>query len=807
MSRPYKRYRKNYNKSNNNERPAKKKKNNEDDDSNNSDDEDIDSDDESLNVYAFNDKSKSRYYGCKLYFGSEDIDKDEELVKRIEAGIKFMVKNPNIYATYLSTTQTGPAFNINVDRFYNDEEFMSEWETFRTDLEESPSQTLNCLGLALYHVLMDPETDNEMVESLKINNLPMLRVKIFNQKPVVPSSDLKASSRGRLVATRGCVIRVGRPSYLAEWILFSCISCNTLKLVKQNDWIYTLPKKCKKCSKCKFSPKLGSRHTKTVPYQVIKLQENLDNMQDDSGKMPRILEVELFDDLVNTCVPGDDVTVVGIIKARGIDDGIQKGKSKGKDLAVPNAFYIEAVSIVNNKNKSQTKSAAGIELDDKDYESIQRIESDPDVFPLLIRSLCPAIYGHDMIKAGLLLSLFGGSSKDSSRDDIHVLMVGDPGLGKSQMLQACARIASKGVYVCGNSSTSSGLTVTLTKEGGTNDFALEPGALVLADRGCCLIDEFDKMPTQHQALLEAMEQQTVSVAKSGVICSLPARTSILAAANPIGGRYNVNKSVIDNLNLSQPLLSRCDLIFLLLDRPDRKLDKLLCAHVMNARKGFQTAGNPQDTQRLNFASVNSTEVQQVPVDERLTLQERLTDPNGRKDFIPQILLRKYVAYARQYVKPKLTRPAAEILQKFYLQLREQTNIFGTLPVFHRQLEALIRLTEARAKLALRVETTKTDAVEVIEIYKYALSCVPKITLHSTLKTDGGKITANKVKAFVNILKDEAKSGVNRFSKIDLNGLAIDNGILVDEFNRFIQKLNDQGILLKIGSDLYKFASD
>ncbi|XP_044595066.1 DNA helicase MCM8-like isoform X2 [Cotesia glomerata] len=800
MSRPYnKRYRKNYNKSKD-ERPAKKKK--DDDDDNhptfNAENE-YDSDDESLNVYAFNNNNqpKPRYFGCKLYFDSEDID-DDELIIRINAAIKFMEKNPDIYAPYLSAKQTGPAFNVNVDRFNNDEEFIDEWSSFNIDLVESPSQTLNCLGLALYHVLAD---------SLQLPDLPMLRVKVFNQKPVVPSSDLKASSRGKLVATRGCVIRVGRPSYMCGWMLFSCKSCKAFQVVKQKDWLHTLPKKCKECSKCKFTTRLASRHTKTTLFQVIKLQENLDNMQDDSGKMPRILEVELFDDLVRTCVPGDDVTVVGIIKARGIDDGIPKAKGKGKDLAMTNAFYIEAVSIVNNKNKSQTKSASGIELEDKDYKLIQNIESDPDNFPLLVRSLCPAIYGHEMIKAGLLLSLFGGTANESSRDDIHVLMVGDPGLGKSQMLQACARIASKGVYVCGNSSTSSGLTVTLSKEGGTNDFALEPGALVLADRGCCLIDEFDKMPTQHQALLEAMEQQTVSVAKSGVLCSLPARTSILAAANPIGGRYNANKSVIDNLNLSQPLLSRCDLIFLLLDQPDREQDSLLVEHVMNARKGFQRAGNQLETQKTNLPSTSALVEHHSPIDDGLSLRERLSAANRRKDIIPQVLLRKYVAYARQYVKPKLTREAAKVLQRFYLKLREQTHIFGSLPVFHRQLEALIRLTEARAKLSLRLQTTEEDAVEVVEIYKYALSCVPKINLHSTLKNDGGKITANKVKAFIKILKDEVKSGVNRFTKTDLNELAIDNGILVDDFNSLIRKLNDQGILLKLGNDIYKFGGD
>lgn len=220
------------------------------------------------------------------------------------------------------------------------------------------------------------------------------------------------------------------------------------------------------------------------------------------------------------------------------------------------SVYMEAVSIKNNKSHSQTKTEIGIELSVKDYFAIkvrgegkkrgisiernlrelcefisQEVHSEPDIFSLLVRSLCPNIYGHEMVKAGLLLSLFGGSSKHASlRDDIHVLIIGDPGLGKSQMLQASARVAAKGnfdftlkiiekmqfllfpldkteqffysliqgVYICGNSSTRSGLTVTLTREAGSKDFALEPGALVLADRGCCLIDEFDKMPTQHK---------------------------------------------------------------------------------------------------------------------------------------------------------------------------------------------------------------------------------------------------------------------------------------------------------------------
>lgn len=163
--------------------------------------------------------------------------------------------------------------------------------------------------------------------------------------------------------------------------------------------------------------------------------------------------------------------------------------------------------------------------------------------------------------------------------------MGDPGLGKSQMLQAAANLAPRGVYVCGNTTSTAGLTVSLSKETGSGDFALEAGALVLADQGCCCIDEFDKMGSQHNALLEAMEQQCVSLAKAGVVCSLPARTSILAAANPTGGHYNKAKTVSENLKMSSALLSRFDLVFILLDKPDEETDSILSEHVMALHSG------------------------------------------------------------------------------------------------------------------------------------------------------------------------------------------------------------------------------
>ncbi|KAJ3230198.1 DNA replication licensing factor mcm8, partial [Chytriomyces hyalinus] len=285
------------------------------------------------------------------------------------------------------------------------------------------------------------------------------------------------------------------------------------------------------------------------------------------------------------------ISVNSLVKASSSSDGDDGGDDEGGEAGF-------------------TKD--GMSFTRKDLYGIRQIHEvgGDELFPLLVNSLCPAIFGHEIVKAGLLLALFGGrrrSNQESKEIDIrsnpHVLVVGnyliqhpfenrhthkickkgDPGLGKSQMLSAVVKAAPRGVYVCGNTTTTSGLTVTLCKDGESGDSALEAGALVLGDRGVCCIDEFDKL-TEHQALLEAMEQQSISIAKAGMVCTLPARTSVIAAANPVGGHYNKAKTVSENLKMNTALLSRFDLVFILLDKPDEQLDKFLSDHIIKGKK-------------------------------------------------------------------------------------------------------------------------------------------------------------------------------------------------------------------------------
>lgn len=406
----------------------------------------------------------------------------------------------------------------------------------------------------------------------------------------------------------------------------------------------------------------------------------LSSLNTNTSRIPRSVECELFNDLVDTCAPGDTVVVSGEVRVVSTDDG-----RRGRGTADKGMFllYICANSVLNMRKKlqgggggaSSRGGPGGGDEDEgglfihtrRDLYAISHIQSEEDTFRCIVHSLCPSIYGQELVKAGLVLALFGGCQKFTDdankiplRGDPHVLVVGDPGLGKSQLLQALSNVAPRGVYVCGNTTTTAGLTVTLHKDGGTGDYALEAGALVLGDQGVCCIDEFDKMRQQHQALLEAMEQQSISIAKAGVVCSLPARTAIVAAANPVGGHYDKGKTVAENIKMSSPLLSRFDLVFILLDEANEERDRMLSEHVMalHAASARRTAAL-DDFARLPAGTQGQVEAEEAqPLADRLRLrrQEEL-DP------IPPALLRKYVAYARKYVQPKLTDEAAGVLQE------------------------------------------------------------------------------------------------------------------------------------------------
>lgn len=376
-----------------------------------------------------------------------------------------------------------------------------------------------------------------------------------------------------------------------------------------------------------------------------------------------------------------------------------------------------------------------------------------------------------------------------------------------KMLLAVNQLAARSVYVGGNTSSTTGLTVTLTKED-RGETGIEAGALVLADQGVCCIDEFDKMAKNHQdGLLEAMEQQQVSIAKAGVVASLPARCSVIAAANPKHGTYNMSKSVAENLNMAKPILSRFDLVFILRDRADRDLDRMVSSNIMNLYRGHgvKSVAAAATVQGGPTASLGS--------ENRLSLSERLAwVADFQKEALPANLVRDYIAYAREYCKPKLTPEAATVLKEYYMELRYPTEgprrSRDTVPITTRQLEALIRLCQARAKACLRDFCLKEDAMDVVQLMSQSVEQVHRDEGGSLDRTRGGAGgTSNRKRKRIFLNEVQRIIGVGAECTLDdLRRIADRCSVGLNEFPDIVDDLRLNGVLLKKSNGLYQVLS-
>ncbi|KAI7820418.1 MCM2/3/5 family-domain-containing protein [Gamsiella multidivaricata] len=689
-----------------------------------------------------------------------------------------------------------------------------------------PTSVIGCITLAAIQVIFGDE-------AAKTQQQKKFTVRLACFDKITHGKDLKANLIGKLVCVGGTVVRTSGVKPLATKMAFTCNTCQTLQTLNLPDGRFIQPTKCIAigCRSRHFTPQRGVDYeTETVDWQTIRLQEKLPDDRLDSGRVPRTIECEVTNDLVDRVIPGDVVEITGIVKVSQSEKSYSRMKT-GNTMYIlyldvnylqKSTMTLEEDDIYQDFNSKDNfkDSKDSIQITTKDLYAIEDVHLQPQLFKLIVNSFSPAIYGHEMVKAGILFALFGGRRRGNGvidrtaiRGDPHVLVVGDPGLGKSQMLSAAVKVAPRGVYVCGSSGIStSGLTVTLVRGSGS-DFALEAGALVLGDQGCCCIDEFDKMTTDHNALLEAMEQQSISIAKAGIICTLPARTSVIAAANPAGGHYNMSKTVAENLKMNSALLSRFDLIFILMDKPDGEMDQYLSRHVMGLHSGNKNLGqayraaSSQDTNNQSSQGIDSKPRMDHPLSERL----RITDEDG-DDFklIPQPLLRKYIAYARQYVHPRLSPEAAATLQDFYLMLRAKHRSPDGTPVTTRQLESLIRMAEAKARMELREVVTRRDAMDVIEIMTFSLQDTFMSVKSQDLNQGQGQSGRGKgasVKRYVAELQRIALATSNNmfsydqlyrtFQEMQLSGIT-------GGFQDFIDTLNHQSFLLKKGPRTYQF---
>ncbi|KAK8783428.1 hypothetical protein V5799_010208 [Amblyomma americanum] len=655
----------------------------------------------------------SPYPGWNRYFPNEDYSPDAAVLQRLALLEAYFAEQiPKLVGPAGVFDRSRSSYEVNLEEIVADARVREGWPDLKVCLKLRPCDVLKLLGLSLHQAFT--KHDQHYMDEAMEDPFPELTVRIAGFGPVMPLRDVRSTTCGCMVAIRGTVVRASEVKPLYRTLGFRCLGCGTVQAVVQPGGYFTTPTGCPErgCRSKSFQEQVASPLTQLADWQSLRLQELEEGTE--GGRIPRIIDCELTDDLVGAAVPGDVVTVTGIVELARSDT---PSNSTG-----PVDCHLVANHILGEQREAVVAATPlGPDLGRLDYYAIEAIHDKQDLFRLLVNSLCPAIYGHEVVKAGLLLALFGGVRRYSDdpdhvpvRGDPHVLVVGDPGLGKSQLLHACARVAPRGVFVCGNTASVAGLTVSISR-GSAGEASLEAGALVLADRGCCCIDELDKMWTAQGALLEAMEQQCVSIAKAELTVSLPARAGVLAAANPLKGHYHRGKTVAENLRMGSALLSRFDLVFILLDQPNADLDRRLSEHVMLMHLQGSAPLQPCH-QQLEGATSDL----ELPLDTQpcKSLVERLRGPVD--DPVPAALLRKYITYSRQYVQPTLSSECAAHLQKFYLHLREKRQA-DCVPITTRQLESLIRLTQARARLELREECIAQDALDIIELMKHSIA--------------------------------------------------------------------------------------
>jgi replicative DNA helicase Mcm len=549
-----------------------------------------------------------------------------------------------------------------------------------------PSHALR-VGASVLHQV-DVAADPRPKLHLRITGLP-------DASRTIPRQ-LRAEHLGRFLALEGLVKKVTevRPTVLEG--VFECKVCTTRVHVIQDDEFLSEPVLCETCD-AERPWRFLEEESRYLDHQKVEIQEMPESLR--GGAQPERLTIHLQDDLVHRVAPGDRVRINGILITQARRQGSQKRVEFNKVL--------QAVSI-----EVMQQEFSEVQLTAEDEDAILTLAEDPRIYERLRASFAPTIFGMETEKDALLLSLFGGVEKNyrdgsRSRGDIHVLLVGDPGVAKSQLLRYLSKLAPRAQFTSGKGASAAGLTAAAVKDDfGEGQWTLEAGSLVLADRGICCIDELDKMEKNDQSSMhQAMEQQEISIAKAGISATLKSRCAVIGAANPKLGRFEEFSSLYEQINMPPALLSRFDLIFSITDKPNRDKDTQLSSHILRTHQ----AGQVREHRLTHPGGAYS-------IEDENALMTRV-----QPDIVPE-LMRKYVAHAKRSCVPVLTDEALERIQSYYVDLRNAGGE-GSIPLTARNLEAFVRLTEASARVRLSQDATIEDAERAIRIVEKFLQSV------------------------------------------------------------------------------------
>ena len=609
-------------------------------------------------------------------------------------------------------------------------------------------------------ILVNPE-ENIRVLELAIEEKGLIdnvRVRLSNmpKSQEMKIRDMRSRNLNEMLVVEGIVRQASdvRPQVVNA--KFECPSCGTVLSVLQIERKFREPMRCSCGRRGGF--KLISKEM--VDTQRLVVEESPDSLT--GGEQPKRLNIFIKEDLVEPnmeekTTPGSRIKVIGVLKEVPVPLP-SGGLSTRFELA------LEANNIIPLEETFED-----LDINEEDERQILELSQDPKLFEKLTKSIIPSVWGYEEIKRCLILQLFGGVVKtladgQRSRGDIHILLIGDPGVAKSATLNFMARISPKGRYVVGKSSSGAGLTATVVRDEYLRGWSLEAGSMVLANKGLVCIDELEKMdPVDRSAMHEAMEQQTVTISKANVHATLRAETSVLAAANPKFGRFDPFQSIAQQIDLPPTLINRFDVIFPLRDLPNREKDELIATHVL------------------------------------LEHQRK-----GEEMIISRDLLRKYVAYAKQRVKPALTDDAVAEIKEFYVELRNMPvsgeGALRPIPISARQLQALIRMSEASAKMRLSETVDGDDAKRAVDIMKYYLMQVGYDYESKTFDIDrgtGGISASQRNKVFlVRDVITQLESRLGKMIPIEEIEKELENKLTKDEIEEAITKLDISGVIFR-----------